>query len=618
MSPLEAPSWQFQVLGPVGEVVGGAVLLSPGLVVTCAHVVASAMGMYRDSKFDPPAETVWLRAFDGREHATTVGRELWSCGPGSRDLAVLRPNDPGIGVADLPVLGSVADLLPGSILNVLGYPERTGSLWVPLVHRGAAGPSPGSHQVEVEPGAPGHVTEGFSGCAVRSETGEVIGMMQKNHAYGWHLDGRPSGAAFYLPIAEMTGPREAARAHEGPVTVQRLIDESVCGTEEYALLHDFLDAVPLGEVPLDGFLDAGELERVRRGNRPVRTAWNVLTAVWDFFPRRGGAPLRLAWVHHVYYCLRRRRPVPPSVWAWTARTAFRELGPGWEEELASDRQRRVEAGEREPGTRTQSQETDEPATMAVFHLEQVARSYRMSFSLAYRTDRGFDLRPQEPEVLDRDQICDRISDSVREARARGLFAFTEGPVGLRVVIPRSLVGLRLGQTYVSRGTLRYPSRLAIKHDIVFHVRERIESADYLDADPDLWRQRSQLQQEFPSVRHQNVLLSWHVPVGEVADRLGDESVTICVIDSSQEDHPDVFDAVLHQGVPTIIHGPRDAVRELIEELLVQEPEDRVRVGSLARYLRERATREAATRDISLVHDLYGDELLARVINGSEQ
>jgi hypothetical protein len=248
-----------------------------------------------------------------------------------------------------------------------------------------------------------------------------------------------------------------------------------------------------------------------------------------------------------------------------------------------------------------------------YDIEQVAHGYRMSFSMAYTAGEAYELRPQWSEVVAEEAICDHISDAVRKARTQGLFAPRGGPVGLRVVIPRSLVRLPLGSTPVTRGPLAYPASLAVRYEIMFHVRERIESAHYLDADPSLWQQRSQLQQKSSEIVHRNVFCSWNFPVAEVADRLGDESVTICAVDSSVEEHSHVLDAVLHQGVPTIVHGPREAVQGLVKELQDREPGGRVRIGSLAGYLKERASRESDSRSIALIHDSYGDELIRRVI-----
>lgn len=622
MNPLQVPSWQLRVLGPGDEIVGGAFLLSPNLVVTCAHVVVSAMGYAKETVFhDAPPVTVRLLARDGRTYDTTVDARMWSCGPYSRDLAVLRPEPLVLGGVDLPVLVEIALPEANAPLHVLGYPADTGSMWLSLAYRGEAGPSPGSHQVEIAPGSFVHITEGFSGCAVRDETGAVVGMMQKTHFYEWEDQDKPSGIGFFLPVSEMVGVQDSGRDSGHRVTVRRLVDESVCGRETYDLLYDSLHAVPLEGVPWEDLLSHDELERLRGHHRPVATAWEVLIAVWDFYPRLGRPPVHLAWVHHVHRQVSGLRPVTPAVWAWVARTGLELLGSGWEEDLAADRDRRLERGsEFTAGHGSPVRDAlvpDQPEVMAIFHLEQVARGYRMSFCMAYRSGVGYDLRPQETEVLQREGICDRISDTVREARSRSLISLDAERVGLRVIAPRALVNLRLGQTKVSRGTLHHPARLAGRYEIVFHVRERIESADYLDADPSLWRRRTQLQHQSPSIRHQNVFFSWQLPVDEVADRLSDAGVTICVVDSDGENHSDVLDSVLHQGVPTVIHGPREAVRSIVEELLVREPDSRVPVGSLAGYLRERYAHERAAGEISLIHDTYGDELALRILDLGE-
>ncbi|WP_017604973.1 S1 family peptidase [Nocardiopsis alkaliphila] len=627
MSPMEPPPWQFQVLGtsPYGEerVLGGAVLLGSGLAVTCAHVVAGALGHPREERFDPPRDRrVRLRSILGGEHEMSVSTDLWSSGPDSRDLAVLRSKAPDLAGVELPMLFDGDEPLPRAPLSVLGYPELTGSMWASAVYRGRAGPSSWSSQADIVPGSRVRITEGYSGCAVRAESGEVVGIMQQNHRYAWGVAGEPSDTAFFLPLTAMRGLRDTEDGDEVPVSIHRLIDESMCGVDTYQCLHDFLDPVSLGEVSAEEFLTRRELDRVRERLHRDTSAWSLLMALWELLPRHGEPAPALAWVHHVQRTLRHRRPVPPSVWSWIVRTAVRDLGPSWEERLGGDRRRRLESGEgrQSPMAWDGSQDAravNRPRVVAIFHLEQVARGYRMTFGIARWTGEGYELRPQESQVVSEEAICDRISALVLAARSRGLFTVQEGPVGLRLLIPRSLVNLRLGRTPVSRGVLAYPPRLAVNYEIVYHVSERVRAADYLDADPSLWKRRSHHQSLAPQVRHRNVLMSWEVPLEEVADRLGDEHVTVCAVDSDHQDHTHVFDAILHQGVPTIVHGPQEAVRELVEELLLKEPEARVDVGSLAGYLRERSILRADTRDISLINDGYGDDLLERVLSMGE-
>lgn len=626
MSPMEPPPWQFQVLcpSPHGEtVVGGAVLLGAGLAVTCAHVVASALGRPQEERFAPsPDSPVRLRSALGGEHEMSVSTDLWSSGPDSRDLAVLRSDAPDLAGVELPVLFEETEPPAQAPLSVLGYPELTGSMWASALYRGQAGPSSWSSQVDIVPGSRVRITEGYSGCAVRAESGEVMGIMQQNHRYSWGTAGEPSDTAFFLPLAQMRGLRSAAGGDETPVSIHRLINESVCGVDTYQCLHDFLDTVSLSEVPAEEFLTRRELDRVRERLHRDSSAWSLLMALWEILPRHGEPDPSLAWVHHVHQRLRRRRPLPPSLWGWIVRTAVQDLGASWEERLGEDQRRRLESGESRQSPRAYdgsgaAKEAQRPQVVALFHLEQVARGYRMTFGIARWTGEGYELRPQETQVVAEEAICDRISDLVLAARSRGLFAVQEGPVGLRLLIPRSLMNLRLGRTPVSRGVLAYPARLAVKYEIVYHVSERIRAADYLDADPSLWKRRSHHQSSTPTVEHRNVLMSWQVPLDEVADRLGDEYVTVCAVDSDHQDHTHVFDAILHQGVPTIVHGPREAVRELAEELLLKEPEARVDVDSLAGYLRERSIRRADTRNISLINDGYGDDLLERVLGMGE-
>ncbi|WP_241480235.1 S1 family peptidase [Nocardiopsis halotolerans] len=595
------PSWQMRVLDQY-DTVGGAVLLSPGLLVTCAHVVNTALGRDGDKEEHPGTDvTVRLRSFDDRTWEATVDTQLWSAGPESRDLAVLRL--PGAGQPDtsFPVLRDCASLDPAQELLITGYPEGMRSLQASLTYRGSGGPTGTTHQVETPASQAVRITEGFSGCAVRTATGELVGIMQKNHYYQWGDPEQPSGLAFLLPMAELAGEREDGES----VSVQRLADESLCGREAYDRLHDLLDSVPLEEVPPERLLRSGEMRQLRRHSSGT-TAWRALTALWDLVPPFGEPPPRVVWVHHVYQETRRRRPIPPTVWSWIRQEAS-AMGRDWEEVLARDRDRRLD-NRRGPDTSGALPDNDErsPDTVMLFDLEPVTGGYQLSHSIIHLDERRNPLL-EDTKLVGEREICDEIADLVGEAVMQRRVSSNEEPPRLRILLPRDLLHLSVGQAAPHRDLLEYPPQLGTTYEIVYHVRERYPPTNYLGAS-DRWRLRSERQRSSALVEDRNVLATWKKEVHEVANVLADQNITVCVVDSGHKDAEHVYDAVLYQGVPTVVRGPREAVLHLVEELLSREPGSRMRISGLPRYLRDRARENSDSRKIAIIHDTFGDAL----------
>jgi hypothetical protein len=591
------------MLGYADTVVGGAVLVSPHLLVTCAHVVNVALDRHEDTEAHPgPEATVRLLSFDDRMWTAQVLPELWAAGSGSRDLAVLRLSGPGLPDTGFPVLRECTSLHYDQSLYTTGYPTEMRSLRASLTYQGRGGPTGVTHQVETPAARSAQITGGFSGCAVRTATGELVGIMQKNHRYRWDDPEQPSGIAFLLPVEEIAGERGA----DGTVSVRRLIDESLCGRQAYSRLHDLLDSVPVDEVPPEVVLRSNELRTVRR-HGPGTTAWRVLTALWDLVPPVGEPPPRVAWVHHVYMELKDRRPLPPLVWPWIRQEAL-HLGRGWQEVLARDRELRLlrrRRPEAPPDTAPVEQEME---TVVVFDLEPLTGGYKLTYLIAHRDGDNGELLPQGTRVVGEDDICDVIGDLMGEAAMQQLIPSDEEALRLRFVLPTDLVYLNLGQAAPHRDLLEYPPQLGTMYEIVYHVRERIASPSHLGTPPARWRRRSEQQRAHPWVDDSNVLATWEREVSEIVHVLGNKSLTVCAIDSDHEEVRHVYDAVIHQGIPTLIRGPRQAVRNLVKELLDREPGSRVGISALPRYLRDRAQENAESRLIALIHDDFGDVL----------
>ncbi|MEU0236582.1 serine protease [Nocardiopsis sp. NPDC006198] len=604
------PAWQMRVLYE-DEAVGGAVLLSPGLLVTCAHVVNTALGRDGDPEDHPGAgTTVRLRSFDGRVWEAEVATDLWAAGPQSRDLALLRLSGPGLPDTDFPVLSGCGGLEPGQALYTTGYPADMRSLQASVTYHGRGGPNGVTHQVETPPSRSSRIIGGFSGCAVRTETGELVGLVQMNHHYEWGRPGEPSGIAFILPVEEIAGERAGGET----VSAQRLADESLCGRRTYDRLHDLLDSIPLEAVPPERLLEPREMRRVRQQGAAT-TAWRVLTALWDLVPGAGRPPLRVAWVHHVYREVSPHRPVPPMVWQWI-RDEASVLGREWAEALAADRGERLRGPEEpSPAERPAPEPVpDEPDTMVFFDLEPVTGGFKLSHGFARRGEA--DGRPlhQDTRLVSEPEICDEIGDLMSDVVMRRLVTPNEESLRLRVFLPRNLLYLRLGQA-TGTSEVQFPSRLASRYEIVYHIRERHVDPSYLGTPPGRWLLRSEKQREEALVGDRNVLLTWEKKVSEVADALSRSHLTVCAVDSETGDAEHVYDSAVNMGVPTIVKGPKKAVFDFVNELLEREPRSRVRITALPRLLRDKSQDYPDFRDVSLFQDDYGDVLARAVLDG---
>ncbi|MEU3019844.1 serine protease [Nocardiopsis sp. NPDC007018] len=610
------PFWQLRVLGRHGAVVGGAVLVSPGLLVTCAHVVSDVLGTDPDSPDHPGTEEpVILLSFDGRPWTAFVSPELWSSGPGSRDLALLQfPKGRGQPDTGFPTLGRVRDLERGQPLTTVGYPMDLRSLSAQLSYEGMSGPTDHSHQVLTPHPHAAQISPGFSGCAVRGASGEVVGIVQHTLDDG-HRD---SGISFFLPVEEMVGARDGVGE---PVTLERLAVEALCGRQTYESLHDTLESVSVDQAPPEHLLSPLELRRARQRHGALTNAWDVFVPLLDHVSPRGEPPLHLAWVHHVFWELRgSRRIVPPVVWRWIGEEADGlGLGSTWEEALKEQRDQRTgRTGERladrngAPGADA-SKRAPQPETMVLFELEQVSDGYQLSHSVAYHVGSGYDLRPQDTRLVREEQICDQIGALIRDVSMNRLVPANGRPLRLRVLLPKNLLHLDLGQATLPHDSAAIRPHLGALHEIVYHIRDRVLDPDFMTWMPGQWQDRSQRQARQGTIGPHNLLRTWEQEVSELANVLTNDDYTVCVVDSDDPDAGHVYEAVILQGIPTILRGPRAEVAALVKEILEQAPDARVRVAALADHLRKRSWSHPEGRSVALVQDDFGDELLQSVL-----
>ncbi|MEV0639565.1 trypsin-like peptidase domain-containing protein [Streptomyces sp. NPDC050619] len=175
----------MRVLSPRGVVQGAGILVMPGVVLTCAHVVVSAVGPGRGSPGATPAEPV-LVDVPGRADVTAgeavVVADGWFPGPlaggAGGDLAVLRtawsPPDKSA-AARLGPCGEPDRREVNMYGHPLGAPE---GLWSRARLVGRGGPYRDWIQLEGIGSAGAKVGHGFSGAGVWDPAAQrVVGMV---------------------------------------------------------------------------------------------------------------------------------------------------------------------------------------------------------------------------------------------------------------------------------------------------------------------------------------------------------------------------------------------------------------------------------------------------------
>ncbi|MEE1736212.1 trypsin-like peptidase domain-containing protein [Streptomyces sp. BE147] len=184
-----------------GPVVGAGFLVAPDIVCTCAHVVADALGLPRDTE-NAPTEVVrvefpLLRDDSGRIPAVSTTVVSWQPTreeDDSGDVALLRLHHPVAGARPVPLVDGTA--VWGHEFRAYGFPTggdhgawATGSL------RGVQGS--GWLQMDAGPGGT-PIQPGFSGSAVWDDAqGGVIGMTVAAGRGGLN------GTAYLVPSFEL-------------------------------------------------------------------------------------------------------------------------------------------------------------------------------------------------------------------------------------------------------------------------------------------------------------------------------------------------------------------------------------------------------------------------------
>ncbi|QDQ13001.1 S1 family peptidase [Streptomyces spectabilis] len=198
---------RVRVLTSAGALRGAGIMVAPGSVLTCAHVVAGAL---RQESSTAPVGAVGLDVGGHPDLArgeATVVADGWFPGPldgarggagdgaGGGDLAVLTTTwqpPPGVGCARLGPCGDP----DRREVHVYGHPARApDGLWSRASLVGRGGPHRDWVQLDGLDSATAWIEPGFSGAAVWDPaTGRVVGMVTAA------LGDRATRAAWMLPM----------------------------------------------------------------------------------------------------------------------------------------------------------------------------------------------------------------------------------------------------------------------------------------------------------------------------------------------------------------------------------------------------------------------------------
>ncbi|AIS02313.1 trypsin-like peptidase domain-containing protein [Streptomyces glaucescens] len=187
-----------------GRIVGAGFLVAPDIVCTCAHVVADALGLPRDTETAPEGtvlvEFPLARDADGAVPALTARVVSWQPvrADDSGDVALLRLDAPPRHARPVPLVDGTS--VWGHAFRAYGFPDGGDhGIWANGTLRAAQGA--GWVQMDAGPDSP-HVTNGFSGAAVwDDEQGGVVGLaVAAGH-------GALAGTAFLVPSAALVDER---------------------------------------------------------------------------------------------------------------------------------------------------------------------------------------------------------------------------------------------------------------------------------------------------------------------------------------------------------------------------------------------------------------------------
>lgn len=309
--------WQVSILGPAGNPVGGGVIVPPRYVLTCAHVVTSAMGGRLE---DDPHATVTVTLSSGLKlTGSPGGGHRYTGGSHHEDVSVLTLHG-DLGQANGQFPTSHAHLSTGDYaakrpMQVYGYPQgQPHGVWADCLMAGRGGPESALIQLNDAPDTGRRVARGYSGCGVRdAATSRVAGLAVLR-------DKSPeAGVTWMIPLERLARdwpPLRAALALSGdrpaPLPAPQPPDPDDGPFDDEAMDD-------LYRLLLDGRLAMPGLVALRDDALgPVRRPW------------QGSPEDILGIVHDLRHIAQAGRPVPPLL-TFVAALSRRVPGPRGQE-----------------------------------------------------------------------------------------------------------------------------------------------------------------------------------------------------------------------------------------------------------------------------------------------
>lgn len=215
--------WRVRVRGPGGEgLCGAGVFIGDSRILTCAHVVAEALGR-PDEEAVPAGSTVlvdFAPSGDPRPRgARTVDGGWFPARPTSGDIAVLELEPDGPPVAARPAALFAGDGSGPNRVSVYGHPGPwlDDGVWAEVTATGSGGPNPAWRQLDGRAGGVA-IQRGFSGAGVWDRgLGGVIGLVVAAYRSA------AERVAWMLPLAAVARewtPLAALLARPGTVPVE--------------------------------------------------------------------------------------------------------------------------------------------------------------------------------------------------------------------------------------------------------------------------------------------------------------------------------------------------------------------------------------------------------------
>lgn len=565
--PATTGDWQVSILGSTGKPVGGGVLVPPRYVLTCAHVVASALGRRLE---DDPHATVRISLSGGLQlEGSPGGGHQYTGGSHHEDFSVLTLHgDLHPANGQLPT--SHAHLSSGTYssrrpMQVYGYPQgQPDGVWADCVMAGEGGREKALIQLNDAPDTGRKVDRGYSGCGVKdASTSRVAGLAVLR-------DKAPeAGVTWMIPMARLARswpPLRAALALSG----ERYGLTGEPDPSDYTGPFDPEAMDDLYRLLLDGRISLPGLVALRdEALGPVRRTWK-------------GAPEDiLGMVHDLQHISQAGRSVPPLL-TFVAALSLRVPGPRgaelarWVRGRAGHCTPAVDPGpllERRPA---RPAGTEARWTYATFCITPAAPRGQYLLDV-FRQHEGAprEAVQQYTEALRLNRIENLMVEHI--VRMRRERAMDSPELFVEVVLPRELLGRRFDGLLITT-----PSgakvRLGVVHPVALRSLERQNASEWVDWGHN-WSHKWDRMKALPALSGEGVV---DVIPARSQDTTPYEGlfVTFFAEDGPlalvlgfpprvpRKRAPDAeFDAALDAGVPALVwaHDERDG-RRIAEEL----------------------------------------------------